>query len=860
MHKEYEPQHIEPRIQKIWKESKVFAVKEDVSREKFYCLSMFPYPSGKLHMGHVRNYAIGDAIARYQRMLGKNVLQPIGFDAFGLPAENAAIEKDIHPATWTQDNISYMRTQLERLGFAYDWDRCFATCEPSYYKWEQWFFTQLLSSGIAYRKSAAVNWDPVDQTVLANEQVIDGRGWRSGALVEKREIEQWFFRITQYAEELLQGLDQLDGWPDSVKTMQRNWIGRSEGVEVFFTLQSDEQDASCNTHEIIKICGNTITIFTTRPDTLHGVTYLAVSFDHPLAKQVAQYNSDVARFIAQCQKNSTAEAALETTDKQGVALGLNVLHPVTNLPIPIWIANFVLMDYGTGAVMAVPAHDQRDWEFAVKYKLPIVPVIHPKKHPHDWNTGAFVGEGILRTGDAFDGMSSAEGEKAIIEFLVQQKKGSGKTHYRLRDWGVSRQRYWGCPIPIVYDADGTPVAIDERDLPCLLPESYNKQLDQQRIDDTGRRIEQDTFDTFVESSWYFARFVCPDLHEKMLDDRADYWLPVDQYVGGIEHAVLHLLYARFFCKLLRDQRLLKIDEPFKKLLTQGMVKAETYYQERDGKKIYYHPSEVDFIRGQDGHIQSALLKKNQQPVLIGGLEKMSKSKNNGVDPDHLIERYGADTVRVYTLFAAPPDQDLEWSDNGVVGASRFLKRVWRFIYEHLERSDVASSSTAINVQSNQDTIVWHAINVAIMKATNSMERQIFNTVIAAAMELFNCFVKQTPVSPTLERYGIECLLLLLAPFAPHFSQSLWMALGHQTMIVDATWPKHDPNALQSDDVTIVIQINGKLRDRIHSTKGANKDEIEKKILALPKIAGFLREKHVVKIVHVPDKLVNIVAK
>lgn len=676
MQNTYDPRQIEQQTQAHWEKEKTFKVVEDPSREKFYCLSMFPYPSGKLHMGHVRNYTIGDVIARYQRMQGKNVLQPMGWDAFGLPAENAARKNKAAPAGWTYDNIEYMRRQLNSLGFGYDWDRELATCRPDYYKWEQWLFTELYKKGLVYRKNAVVNWDPVDQTVLANEQVIDGRGWRSGALVERREIPQWFIKITDYADELLDEIDNLEGWPDQVRTMQRNWIGRSFGVKMAFGIEGSDES---------------LTIFTTRPDTLMGVTYVAVAGEHPLALQAAKSNTEIARFVDECRQGGTSEADLETIEKKGMPLGINAIHPVSGEPVPIYAANFVLMGYGTGAVMAVPGHDERDHVFASKYGIPIKQVIHPVDGTNiDIQAAAYIETGVLKASGPFNDLTSEAAFDAIAEWLQARNKGEKTKNFRLRDWGVSRQRYWGTPIPMIHcDKCGT-VPVPMADLPVVLPEDivYDEEtINPIKADGEFAKCscpecggaaqrETDTFDTFMESSWYYARYTCPGA-ETMLDERADYWLPVDHYVGGIEHAVLHLLYARFFHKLMRDVGLVQSSEPFTCLLTQGMVVAETYYRDQsDGSKHWYNPAEVEVEQDEKGRPLSAKLISDSQPVAIGGIEKMSKSKNNGIDPQSLIDRYGADTVRLYTMFTSPPEQSLEWNDEGVEGAFRFLKRLW----------------------------------------------------------------------------------------------------------------------------------------------------------------------------------------
>ncbi|MFT6407346.1 MAG: leucyl-tRNA synthetase, partial [Arenicella sp.] len=699
MPQEYKPSDIEVSVQQNWQKTQVFKAVEDSAKEKFYCLEMFPYPSGKLHMGHVRNYTIGDVISRYQRLLGKNVLHPIGWDSFGLPAENAAIQNNTAPAAWTDDNIAEMRGQLKRLGFSYDWSRELTTCKPDYYKWEQWFFTKLYERGLVYKKESEVNWDPVDQTVLANEQVIDGRGWRSGALVEKKKIPQWFIKITDYAEELLSGLDDLEGWPDSVKTMQRNWIGKSVGADVEFAV----------------IGGEDLRVFTTRPDTLMGVTYLAVAADHPLAVQASESSNEILAFRKDCAQSSTAEADMETMEKRGISLGITAKHPMTGDQIPVWCANFVLMTYGTGAVMAVPAHDQRDYEFASKYGIQIKPVIYPTGGQLDISEEAYTGGGVLHHSGEFDGQTSAQAKANVTAWLEKNNLGEQQINYRLRDWGVSRQRYWGCPIPFIYDADGnatpatefpvelpTEVVMDGVGSPIKKMSSFIDTVHPLTGDAAFR--ETDTFDTFFESSWYYARYCCPGLDTDMLDERANYWLPVDQYVGGIEHAVMHLLYARFFHKLMRDVGLIDSDEPFTRLLTQGMVTAETYFRiAEDGKRSFYNPKEVEVVLDEKGKPGGAILISDGQAVEAGGVEKMSKSKNNGVDPQSMIDKYGADTVRLFTMFAAPPEQSLEWNDDAIAGGSRFLRRVWNLFEKHSDALGRAKLKPMLAVENANPT-------------------------------------------------------------------------------------------------------------------------------------------------------------
>ncbi|MGB1799449.1 MAG: leucine--tRNA ligase [Gammaproteobacteria bacterium] len=816
MDNEYNPGQIESEVQKKWEDSNAFHVTEDSNKEKFYCLSMFPYPSGKLHMGHVRNYAIGDVISRYQRMQGKNVLQPMGWDAFGLPAEGAAIKNNVPPAKWTYENIDYMRGQLKRLGFAYDWDRELATCSPDYYRWEQWFFTKLHEKGLVYKKTSVVNWDPVDQTVLANEQVIDGKGWRSGATVEKREIPQWFLRITDYADELLNDLEKLPGWPDAVRTMQANWIGRSEGVEVEFKMEDSDE---------------TLRIYTTRPDTIMGITYMAVAAEHPLALAAAENNANLRIFIDECKSGGTSEVEMETMEKKGLPLDINVVHPITGELIPLWVSNFVLMGYGTGAVMSVPGHDQRDWEFANKYNIPIKQVIAPKDgDEHDLAESAYTEKGKLINSNQFDGMTSKQAFDAIADFVEQNNCGNRKVNYRLRDWGISRQRYWGCPIPVINTKDGNAVAVPEDQLPVVLPEdiefegisspikSMPEFINVDAPDGSGpAERETDTFDTFFESSWYFARYCCPDNEEAMLDERANYWLPVDQYVGGIEHAILHLLYARFFHKLMRDLGLLTSDEPFANLLTQGMVL-------KDGSK-------------------------------------MSKSKGNTVDPQALIEKYGADTVRLFMMFAAPPEQSLEWSDAGVDGASRFLKRLWKLASIHINEGKAAELDKTALTDAQRE--LRRKIHLTIDKVNDDIGRRYtFNTAIAAVMEMMNALSKANIESENdhaIMHEGIETATLLLSPIVPHITDAIWIALGHEEELINAKWPKSDPEALEQSEIKMVIQVNGKLSSDITVDKNADKEQIEALALEDEKIKRKIEGKTVRKIIVIPGRLVNIVA-
>jgi leucyl-tRNA synthetase len=818
MEREYQPEVIEPAIQAGWANQQIYKTTEDPKLPKFYCLCMFPYPSGKLHMGHVRNYTIGDVISRYMTMQGYNVLQPMGWDAFGMPAENAAIKHKLPPAQWTFDNIDHMREQLKRLGFGYDWDRELATCQPEYYRWEQWLFTRMIDKGLAYRKKATVNWDPVDQTVLANEQVIDGRGWRSGALVEQRDIDQWFIRITDYADELLDDLEQVD-WPEQVKTMQRNWIGRSQGVEFSFA----RPDAS-----------ERLEVYTTRPDTIMGITYVAVAAQHPIALEAAQSSAEIAAFIESCSQMSVAEADLATAEKRGMDTGLTVIHPFTGEPLPIWIANFVLMDYGSGAVMAVPAHDQRDYEFAQAYGLPIQPVLEPMSDDpsYDLSQAAWCEKtGRTINSGEFDGLDFEHAFQAVAKAIEAQGIGRVTTNYRLRDWGVGRQRYWGCPIPVIHTDRGLePVA--DGDLPVVLPEDIvvdgsgnplGKRADFTETTDpsTGQpaRRETDTFDTFMESSWYYARFASAFSHDAMLDEHANYWLPVDLYIGGIEHAILHLLYARFFHKVLRDLDLVTSDEPFKKLLTQGMVL-------KDGAK-------------------------------------MSKSKGNTVDPQELIDRYGADTVRLFTMFAAPPELSLEWSDDGVAGAHRFLKRIYALVQAHVQsgqhslEGDVDIDRLDANTQA-----LYRKLHETIAKVSDDLGRRYhFNTAIAAVMELTNQVAKFEATDAEQQRvYSevIETIVILLSPITPHICESLWQALGHTHSLVKVSWPTVNEAALIRNALTLVVQVNGKLRSRIEVAADAGEDEILAVARADEQVAKFLDGMIEKKAIVVPHKLVNLV--
>ena len=817
----YNPQRVEAEAQSYWETHESFSVTEDPDKEKFYCLSMFPYPSGHLHMGHVRNYSIGDAISRFQRMQGKNVLQPMGWDAFGLPAENAAMKNKVPPAKWTYSNINYMRDQLQKLGYAYDWSREVATCHRDYYRWEQWSFTRLFEKGLVYKKEAEVNWDPVDQTVLANEQVVDGRGWRSGALVERRSIPQWFIRITAMAQELLDDLDKLDGWPEKVKTMQSNWIGRSEGVNLDFTV-AGEADSTLQR----------LSVYTTRPDTLMGVTYVAVAPQHPLALKAAEANAELATFITNQNQIKVAEAEMATMEKLGMDTSLKAIHPISGAHVPIYAANFVLMSYGSGAVMAVPGHDQRDWEFARKYGLEIKQVVEPESEQDhcDLEQEAFVTKGRLINSGEFDGLDFAAAFQAIAVYLEDRDLGERTVNFRLRDWGVSRQRYWGAPIPMINCETCGSVPVPEKDLPVLLPEDIEidesgsplgklaefYQVDCPRCGASAKR-ETDTFDTFMESSWYYARFTCRDQGDAMLDARADYWLPVDQYIGGIEHAILHLLYARFYHKLMRDEGLVNSDEPFAKLLTQGMVL-------KDGAK-------------------------------------MSKSKGNTVDPMSLIERYGADTVRMFTMFASAPDQSLDWSDSGVEGSYRFLKRLWKQLMEHRPISLTDFGKLELSSEQKQLRLKAHQ---TLAKVTDDFDRrQTFNTAIAATMELLNAVSKFSEnqsgeIDRLVVQEALEFSVLMLAPIVPHFSHAAWSHLGHDGAAMDARWPMVDSSALEQDSMLIVLQVNGKLRSKVEVPKDIAKSDLEELALSDEAIKRFTSEGTVRKVIVVPNKLVNIV--
>ena len=811
----YNPREIEAEAQEFWEEKKVFEVSEDLEKEKFYCLCMFPYPSGRLHMGHVRNYTIGDVISRYQRMQGKNVLQPMGWDAFGLPAEGAAIKNKMAPAQWTRENITYMKHQLKLLGFGYDWTRELATCDPDYYRWEQWMFTRLYEKGLAYRDKAIVNWDPVENTVLANEQVIDGKGWRSGATIERRELPQWFLRITNYCEELLSGLDNLE-WPEQVKVMQRNWIGRSEGFEIDFRSES----------------GEIIVAYTTRPDTLFGATYMALAPEHPLVQATAKNNTKVAKFLEETKSQSVSEEALEKMDKTGVPLGIKAINPINGESIPVWAANFVLMTYGTGSIMSVPAHDQRDFDFAKKYDLDIKPVIVPKKgsKEHDFEVSAFIDQGELINSEEFNDLDSNEAKTRIGDRLVSGGLAKKVINYRLRDWLVSRQRYWGAPIPVLTNEKDEIIAEKDENLPVILPEDVQfdgvqspiksmKEFFEVTLDDQVTHIrETDTFDTFMESSWYYARFCSSDSQEKMPDERAKYWLPVDLYIGGIEHAILHLLYARFYHRLLRDEGLVEGDEPFKRLLTQGMV--------------------------------------------LNNGAKMSKSMGNTVDPEEMINNYGADTVRLFMMFTAPPEQSLEWSDKAINGSFRFLKRLWTLVQS---RRDDLLNTEEINSQDDfneKQAILRRKTHQTIAKVSDDIGRRYtFNTAIAAVMELvndINVFQIEDEIDQKVAKEAITSVLLLLAPIVPHICNRLWLDLGFDQPIIDEVWPKHNPDLMMTDTLEIIVQVNGKLRSKITVDSSIGDPELEQLVLMDEKIKKYTDDQTIKKIIIVPKKLVNIV--
>ncbi|QWK93855.1 leucine--tRNA ligase [Plesiomonas shigelloides] len=859
MQEQYRPEDLEGKVQQHWDTKKTFQVTEDASKEKFYCLSMFPYPSGRLHMGHVRNYTIGDVISRYQRMQGKNVLQPIGWDAFGLPAENAAIKNKTAPAPWTYDNIEYMKNQLKMLGFGYDWKREIATCKPEYYRWEQWFFTKLYEKGLVYKKTSSVNWCPNDQTVLANEQVIEGCCWRCDTKVEQKEIPQWFIKITDYADQLLSDLDGLNEWPDMVKTMQRNWIGRSEGVDITFDI--DGMDDS-------------LTVYTTRPDTFMGVTYVGIAAGHPLAQKAAENNPELAAFINECRNTKVAEAELATMEKKGVATGLYAIHPLNGRKVPVWVANFVLMGYGTGAVMAVPAHDQRDYEFATKYSLPIDAVIKPADGSElDISAQAYTEKGILFNSGEFDGLDFDGAFNAVADKLNSIGKGERRVNFRLRDWGVSRQRYWGAPIPMITLEDGTVIPTPEDMLPVVLPEDVTMDGVQSPIkaDPEWAKVtvngqpalrETDTFDTFMESSWYYSRYTCPDYNDGMLNPAAaNYWLPVDQYIGGIEHATMHLLYFRFFHKLLRDAGLVNSDEPAKRLLCQGMVLADAfYYTGSNGERIWVSPTDAIITERDD---KGRILKAQDQDgheLVYAGMSKMSKSKNNGIDPQEMVEKYGADTVRLFMMFASPAEMTLEWQESGVEGANRFLKRLWRLAFEHLAQGPVSALDVAA-LNADQKAL-RRDLHKTIAKVSDDIgRRQTFNTAIAAVMELMNKLTRmpqETEQDRALLQEALMAVVRMLYPITPHICFALWQELGGEGDIDVAPWPVADEAAMVEDSKLVVVQVNGKLRGKVTVAADATEEQVKEVAFADANIAKHMEGVSIRKVIYVPGKLLNVV--
>ncbi|CWW91919.1 TPA: leucine--tRNA ligase [Haemophilus influenzae] len=860
MQEQYRPDMIEPKVQQYWAENKVFKAIKDESKEKYYCLSMFPYPSGRLHMGHVRNYTIGDVISRYQRMLGKNVLQPFGWDAFGLPAEGAAIKNKTAPAKWTYENIACMKKQLQLLGFGFDWDREIATCKPEYYKWEQWFFTELYKKGLVYKKTSTVNWCPNDETVLANEQVHEGCCWRCDTPVEQKEIPQWFIKITDYAEQLLGGLDTLPQWPDMVKTMQRNWIGRSEGVEITFDVADTNEK---------------VAVYTTRPDTFYGVSYLGIAAAHPLASLAAQNNPELATFIQEAKNAKVAEADLATMEKKGMATGLFAVHPLTGEKLPIWAANFVLMHYGTGAVMAVPAHDQRDFEFAQKYGLQIKQVIEPIADEEiDLTKQAFVEHGKLVNSAEFDGLDFEGAFNGIADKLEKLGVGKRQVNYRLRDWGVSRQRYWGAPIPMLTLENGDVVPAPIEDLPIILPEDVVMdgvkspiKADPNWAKTTFNGVpalkETDTFDTFMESSWYYARYTCPQYQNGMLDaEEANYWLPVDQYIGGIEHATMHLLYFRFFHKLLRDAGFVTSDEPADKLLCQGMVLADAfYYTSPTNERIWVSPTQVTLERDEKGRIIKATAPEGRE-LVHSGMTKMSKSKNNGIDPQEMVEKYGADTVRLFMMFASPAEMTLEWQESGVEGAKRFLGRVWNLVYQY--QQNPAKTSLDLTALSAEQKVLRREVHKTIAKVSDDIgRRQTFNTAIAAVMELMNKLTKASLESDqdrAVMAEALSAVVRMLYPITPHICFELWQALGNESAIDTAEWVKADEDAMVEDEKLIVVQVNGKVRGKVTVAADADEETVKTIAFADENVKKFVDNQHIVKVIYVAGKLLNVVVK
>src|SRR5262245_7507369 len=861
MKERYEPKEIEPQVQAQWEAAGSFAAREDASKPKYYCLCMFPYPSGRLHMGHVRNYTIGDVLARYMRMQGRNVLQPMGWDAFGLPAENAAIENGVAPARWTRDNIRHMKGQLKSLGFGIDWSRELATCDPGYYRWNQWLFLRMLERGIAYKTTGTVNWDPVDQTVLANEQVIDGRGWRTGAPVEKREIPMYYLRITQYAEELLAALDRLPDWPDRVRTMQANWIGRSEGVNLSFPYAFDGQDGE-------------LKVFTTRADTLMGVTFVAVAAEHALAEPAAKRDANVRAFVDECRRGSIMEADLATMEKKGVATGLSVRHPLTGREVPVWVGNYVLMAYGEGAVMGVPGHDERDFAFAKKYGLPILPVIDVGGRPYSTDAWqAWYAEyGRCFNSGAYDGLEQQAAVDSIARDLEAKGLGRKQVVWRLRDWGISCQRYWGCPIPIIHCPSCGDVPVPDDQLPVRLPEDLvpdgsgnplakSKDFLDVKCPKCGAaaRRETDTMDTFVDSSWYFFRFASAHNDAATVDSRAGYWMPVDQYIGGIEHAILHLLYSRFWTRVMRDCGLTGNSEPFQRLLTQGMVLNEIWFRKpASGRIVYFNPAEVE--AGGEGASRAGVLRSDGEPVEYGGIGTMSKSRKNGVDPQELVDRYGADTARLFTMSNVPPEHTFEWSDEGVEGAFRFMKRLWKIVHAHVEGGPAGAVDAATLDRAARE--LRRKVHETVVKVGDDIgRRRMFNTAIAAVMELYNAlsaYPDRSPQGRAVMQEALDLVVLVLSPVIPHAAQAMWRELGHATLVVDERWPAADPAALMQDTIEIVVQVNGKLRARIAVAAGADEAVAREAALADPGVAKFVAGQPVRKLIYVPGKLVNVV--
>ncbi|HBO39149.1 MAG TPA: leucine--tRNA ligase [Pasteurellaceae bacterium] len=860
MQEQYRPDLLEPEVQKYWQDNKTFKAIKDTSKEKYYCLSMWPYPSGRLHMGHVRNYTIGDVVARYQRMIGKNVLQPMGWDAFGLPAEGAAVKNNTAPAKWTYENIAYMKNQLQSLGFSYDWDRELTSCKPDYYKWEQKFFGELYRKGLVYKKTSVVNWCPNDETVLANEQVHEGCCWRCDTPVEQKEIPQWFLKITDYAEQLLNGLDELPEWPDMVKTMQRNWIGRSEGVEITFKIENSDE---------------TVAVYTTRPDTFYGVSYMAVAAGHPLAEHAARHNPELARFIQECKNTKVAEAELATMEKKGMATGLNAIHPITGKPVAIWVANFVLMHYGTGAVMAVPAHDQRDYEFATKYDLPLLPVIRPADGSElDISEKAYTEYGIAFNSAEFDGLDFEGTFNGIADKLEQMGVGKRQVNYRLRDWGVSRQRYWGAPIPMLTLPNGEVVPTPLDDLPVILPEDVvmdgvkspikaDPQWAETTYNGQPALKETDTFDTFMESSWYYARYTCPQYQDGILDsEEANYWLPVDQYIGGIEHATMHLLYFRFFHKLLRDAGLVQYDEPTKKLLCQGMVLADAfYYTSATNERIWVSPTQVTLERDEKGRIVKATDDKGRE-LVHAGMTKMSKSKNNGIDPQEMVEKYGADTVRLFMMFASPAEMTLEWQESGVEGAKRFLGRLWNLAFEY--NKNPARTGINLTALSVAQKALRRDVHKTIAKVSDDIgRRQTFNTAIAAIMELMNKLTR-APLNEEQDRAimaeALSAVVRMLYPITPHICFQLWKDLGHQSSIDFTPWVQADEQAMIDDEKLVVVQVNGKVRAKITVPADMAEADIKQMALVDSNVQKFIEDLNIVKAIYVPGKLLNFVVK